>query len=158
MKANALFGLLLAALPLALAGGCGRKPETVHLRHAVPPHGGTPVALGDDFNLELVLDPHSGRMQAYVLDDDMEEFIRISAPSFELVATIGGKNRALTLRAVPNPATGETVGSTSLFEGQADWLKGASAFEVVLPRLIVHDQRFSNLRFGFPQGLAGDGG
>ena len=31
--------------------------------------------------------------------------------------------RKLTLNAVASPATGETVGNTSQFDGGADWLK-----------------------------------
>jgi hypothetical protein len=148
--------VILLALPLALAGGCAKHPLVTHLHKDVPPHGGTPVAMGDDFNLEFVLNPADGRLQAYVLDDEMEDFVRIAAPSFELDATVGGATRSVVLAAVPNPATGETVGSTSLFEGRADWLRGAASFAAVIPSLTIHDQSFSQVKFHFPEGTSGD--
>ena len=148
--------LILLALPLAIAGGCAKQPLVTHLRHAVPPHGGTAVAMGDDFNLEFVLDPSTGKLQAYVLDDDMEDFIRIEAPDFELQATVAGVSHVVDLKAVPNPATGEVVGATSLFEGQADWLRNAKQFEAEIPRLSIHGQEFADVKFPFPEGAAGD--
>ncbi len=76
----------------------------------------TPVVLGAEiYHLEFVLDPASGQLSAYVLDGEMENFIRIAAPSFEVVATVGGVKQTLFLAAVANYATGEKTGDTSLF-------------------------------------------
>jgi hypothetical protein len=64
--------LLALVLPLALVG-CSREPASdsavphKHVHH--PPHGGTPVVLGDEvYHLELVLDTPNGVLQAYVFD------------------------------------------------------------------------------------------
>ena len=149
----------LLVVPLVLILGCAKqstasaadaKPAK-HEHH--PPHGGTPVVLGDEvYHVELVLDAAAGKLQAYVLDGEMENFIRSSVPSFEIVAMINGEEKTLVLHAVPNPATGETVGDTSLFETQADWLKTTKTFDAVVPSIIIRGTKFSDVDFNFPQG------
>jgi hypothetical protein len=145
---------------LVLAAGCGRKSapatgsaEPVHQHEHHPPHGGTPVVLGDEaFHLELVLDASTGKLSAYVLDSELENFIRTSLPGFTVVATVGGAPHTLTLQAVPNPATGEKIGDTSLFEAQADWLKTTAEFDAVLPAITVRGSTFTDVKFNFPKG------
>src|SRR5205085_12236025 len=61
--------------------------------------------------------------------------LRISAASIEIVAMVGGQARPLTLKAVGNSATGETVGDTALFEADADWLKTTAVFDAVVTRI-----------------------
>ena len=122
-----------------------------HVHH--PPHGGTPVVLGDEaYHMELVLDSTSGVLQAYVLDGELENFIRCAAPSIEIDATAGGSPRALTLQPVANSATGETVGDTSLFQAQADWLKSARDFEGVVKTVTIRGTTFAGVKFNFPKG------
>src|ERR1039458_3427366 len=121
------FAMLCAGLACGLLCGCGNgSPETQapakHEHH--PPHGGTPVVLGqEEYHVELVLDAASGTMQAYVMDGELEGFVRVAQASFEIAAKRPGGEETLVLKAVPNRATGETVGDTSLFTAQADWLK-----------------------------------
>ncbi len=142
---------------LLLTAACSRQPAASpaasarHEHHA--PHGGTPVVLGAElYHLELVRDAADGRLRAYVLDGELENFIRIAAPAIELTATVDGQPRPLVLAAVANPATGETVGDTSCFEGQADWLRTTPAFDAVLVRLEVRGNTFTTVAFNFPRG------
>jgi len=158
MKPAKLPGLFLL-LPLALLAGCA-KPAPAPAPNAVPPkhehhplHGGTPVVLGDEsYHLELVLNASAGRLQAYVFDGELENFIRSAMPSFEIVAMINGEEKTLVLHAMPNPATGETVGDTSLFEAQADWLKTTRTFDAVVPSITIRGTTFTDVDFNFPQG------
>jgi predicted small lipoprotein YifL len=149
--------LQLLALAVGLAG-CGDNspvvpPPAAHKHQHHPPHGGTPVVLGDEaFHLELVLDNQTGIMDAYVLDDEMEEFVRISAETFNVNAKLPGHQAVLQFKAVANRATGETVGDTSLFETQANWLKSTTNFDAVLPSLTVKGDTFTNISFNFPKG------
>ena len=154
-----LLGFICAVAMLLTGGACAKpasvrdetSPAAKHAHHA--PHGGTPVVLGKEvYHLELVLDPKTGRLSAYVLDGEMENFVRISQPTLEIVATIGAEKKNLTLAAVANPATGETVGSTSLFETQAAWLKSAHEFDAVLTRIEVRSTTFNSVEFNFPKG------
>lgn len=118
-----------------------------------PPHGGTPVVLGDEvYHVELVRDAATGGLQAYVFDGELENFIRSSVPSFEIDATVNGATQKLVLNAVPNPATGETIGDTSLFETHADWLKTAKEFDAVLKSITVRGTTFTDVKFNFPKG------
>ena len=139
---------VLAAVVLLTLSSCSRPESTSsaggHSHQA--PHGGTLVEVGEHaYNIELVRDPAAGKLTAYVLDGHAENFIRISAPAIELVAFTGGEKRPLTLRAVANPATGETVGDTSQFEVQADWLKNTAEFPGEIPALEIRGTRFQNV-------------
>jgi hypothetical protein len=150
-----VLGLVLLAWP----AGCARQspappagPPAAKHEHR-PPHGGTPVVLGDElYHVELVLDPAAGRLQAYVCDGELETFIRVAQPSLEITATLHGQPRTLVLPAVANPATGETVGDTALFEAQADWLKAATLFDATLHQLTIRGTTFSDVKFNFPRG------
>ena len=129
----------LATVLLCTLAACTKKDphaghdHSAHAKHAhAAPHGGTLVELGEHaFNLEFVRDAATGKLTAYVLDSHAESFVRISAPSFEITATVAGAKQKLTLVAVANAATGEKIGATSQFEATADWLKTTAAFDGV---------------------------
>ena len=104
------------------------------------------------YHLEFILDPASGQLSAYVLDGEMENFIRIAAPSFEVVATVGGVKQTLFLAAVANYATGEKTGDTSLFATSADWLKTTKSFDAVVTQIEIRGTTFSDVKFNFPKG------
>ncbi len=158
MKIHKFIALVLVLSFGLGAGGCGRKepaavakPPPKH-EHK-PPHGGTPVVLGDEvYHVELVLDAASGKLQAYVFDGELENFIRSTVPSLEIGATVDGQPQTVVLTAVANPATGETVGDTSLFEGRADWLKSAKEFDATLKTITVRGTTFDDVKFNFPKG------
>jgi hypothetical protein len=150
---------ILLLVPLVFTASCGKKTsETTagakpakHEHH--PPHGGTPVVLGDEaYHVELVLDAAAGKLQAFVFDGELENFIRSSVPSFEIDATVDGAPQVLVLNAVANPATGETVGDSSLFETQADWLKTTRNFDATLKSITIRGTTFADVKFNFPKG------
>lgn len=149
-------GLALALAAAMVAAGCSRTPAPEappHRHEHHPPHGGTPVVLGDEaYHLELVRDPEAGILQAYLLDGEMENFVRSAMPSIEIVARAGGAERTLVLQAVPNPATGETVGDTSLFQARADWLRTTPEFDGTIKGVTVRGSTFSGVAFNFPKG------
>lgn len=148
-----------ALLVLLAAGGCAKQDATsahaghAHYHHHTAPHGGTLVELGQHiYALEFVRDAAAGKLSLYVLDGHAENFIRIAAPTLTLVATVGGEQRPLTLQAVANPATGETVGATAQFDAQADWLKATPSFDATLALIEIHGSKFENIAFNFPKG------
>ena len=144
----------LATVLLCAFSACAKKDD--HAGHAhsaqakhvhTAPHGGTLVELGDHaFNLELVRDAATGKLTAYVLDGHAENFVRIAAPTLELIAMPGGKFTALTLKAVANPSTGETAGATSQFEVQADWLKTTANFSGIFT-VEIKGTKFEKVEF-----------
>lgn len=147
------------AVALLCVFGCGEnKPAPpadthAHLHVATPPHGGTPVVLGDgDYQIEFVRDVAEGRLVAYILDGEMENFVRIKPSSFEVAAKLPAGPKLLRFAAVANPATGETVGNTAQFEAQADWLKGTNSFDGVIQEINVEGTVFKAILFNFPKG------
>ncbi len=148
-----IFLVSLCALAAALWAGCGNSQGNSSaplLREHGSPHGGTAIALGDNFKIEWVLDAAVGKLQAYVLDDDMENFVRITPPSFDVTAKLPDRTEVLHFVAIANTATGETVGSSSQFEAQADWLKTTKTFAAVLREINVKETIFTNVAFNFP--------
>lgn len=148
---------------LAFTAGCSRsKPaaespaSAVTVPHAhehKAPHDGTPVVLGDEvYHLELVRDAATGALQAYVLDGEMEDFIRVAAPDLTIAAEVKGASQTLVLRAIASAATGETIGDTALFEGQADWLKTTPEFDGTLKSITIRGTTFADVKFNFPKG------
>lgn len=124
-----------------------------HEHHA--PHNGILIVLGEEFaHLELVLDKETGTLSAYSLDGEAEN----SAPlnQQEIVFKIMLRNTTsafdLTLKAVANPLTGETVGNTSEFKAQADALKGLSEFKGMIVDVVTKGQDFKDVSFDFPEG------
>ena len=103
-------------------------------------------------HVELVLDESTGKLQAFVLDGEMENFVRSSSPPIVVTATVDGTPRDVALAAVPNPETGETGGDTSLFEGQADWLKTTPRVDAVLKGVVVRGTAYGDVKFNFPKG------
>jgi hypothetical protein len=123
--------LLRAFALLALLSACATKPppaEAAAHSHRAP-HGGTLVELGDHlYNVELVRDRTAGKLTAWIFDAHAENRVRIQSPTIDLIAMPGGQFTRLPLEPVANPATGETIGDTSQFEAQADFLKTAGEF------------------------------
>jgi hypothetical protein len=160
LKNRALWASITLVFASGLLAGCGVRAPSVppsdvaHLHKDVPPHGGTAVALGEDYKMELLLDAPAGKLDAYVFDGEFENFVRIATESFEVTARLPGHEEALAFKAVPNTATGETVGDTSMFETRADWLKTQSSFDGVLKQVTVRGNTFSNVVFNFPNGNA----
>jgi len=123
-----------------------------HAHHA--PHGGTLVLLGDHgtgFHLELLLD-ENGTLEAYVLDGEAENFVRISQEEFE-IETKGeeGAEKTISLEAVADPATEETVGDTSFFRAN-EQVEEITSFEGNLKSLSIKGKKFENISFRFPEG------
>ena len=142
--------LLIAGLIATLCGCAKKRADHAAHEHRAP-HGGTLVELGDHaYNVELVRDDTAGRLTAYVLDGHAEKFVRLKAPAIELIAMPGGKFTRVSLQAVANPATGETVGDTSQFSGQAEWLKSAPDFSGIFT-LEIPGTKFEQVEYSLPK-------
>lgn len=158
MKSTRLLPVLAAVALLATA--CSKSDHAAH-DHAkksahsahvhVAPHGGTLVEIGDHaYNVEFLRDATTGKLTAWILDAQAENFIRLKAPALELVAMPGGKFTPLTLAAVANPATNEKVGDTSQFEVQADWLKTAGSFSGIFS-VEINGTKYEQVAYRLPE-------
>ena len=118
-----------------------------------PPHGGTVISLGnEEYHLELVHDPAKGKLVAYVLDGELDRFIRVAAPSFLIIVVVEGRDEVLTFQPVASKATGEAVGDTSMFEAHAPWITSETVFDGKLEELTVRTTTYSQVAFKFPKG------
>jgi hypothetical protein len=132
----------------------GMRPEDSTLAEAqrpTSPHGGTLVKLGTAGHLELVHDPSSGLLTAYVLDAAGRAVMRIPAKTITLeVAPGGGTAAELVLNSTANGLTGDTVGNSSQFGGTLPALKGVTTFTGVVKNATVGGQTFRDIKFAYP--------
>ncbi|WP_415908844.1 hypothetical protein [Oleiharenicola sp. Vm1] len=147
-----LFPFLLALLAAAVL-----PAQEGHHVHAAP-HGGTLVEVGrHQFNLELVRDAEAGTLTVYVLGAHAEDFVRLPAKALELTVEVKGRTERLALGAVANELSGETVGDTSQFTAQADWLKRDGEFKGRFAALEIRGVVFRDVAFTFPVNADHDG-
>jgi predicted small lipoprotein YifL len=158
---RALPASMSALAALALLTGCGDSAPSGHPSSAhphshddhAPPHGGTPVLIADDeYHLELVLDASSAKMQAYVLDGHLEDYVAVTETNFLIRAMIGNREEQLSFRRVADRASGKVADKSSVFEAQADGLKGVREFTGGIPSITLNGRTFTNLSFPFPKG------
>lgn len=140
-----------ATAPADAHAGQGHAHGSGHAHQALM--GGQLVEIGEhQFNLEFKYDAARGMLQAWVLDGHAEGFVRVSMGLFD-VQEAGGQRRTITLRALANGMTGEKVGDTSSFEGEAHWLGEIGHFDGVVKAIMVRDVVFRDIAFHFhPKG------
>lgn len=112
----------ISVLLVLFSWGCGdhslshQESGSGHHAHTAP-HGGELYELGphgSGFNFELFLN-EQGKLDLYILDAHAENFVRIEQNSI-FISISEDNTTSLTLRAVPDSATGEKVGNTSRFQ------------------------------------------
>lgn len=168
MKLDSLFPTLILAAALTSVTGCGDGHRHDHdhdhdhdhahddgtsdgHRHASP-HGGVAIALGDhQFHLDVLADTHTGTLKAWILDAHAENFVRIAASNLAVTVLAPGRTSVVTLVAQANPATGETVGATSHFQGNSEDLRDLPRFDGVVPSLEIRGTTFRDIRFAYPE-------
>jgi hypothetical protein len=149
--------IVLAAIVLWMMAS-GREYEAFveeHGHHHVAPHGGTLIMLGDHTaHIELVLEPDSGHLTAYLLDGHAEHPVRIADETLAFDVQLEGSEawRPVTLEAVASSLTGETVGDTSAFEATVSELVGVEAFGVKTPAFTIRGVEMPGLETRFPEG------
>ena len=146
--------LVLGALLIAAFSACGKNTNRgeKHGGHVhTAPHGGTLVELGEHaYSVELVRDTAAGRLTAFVFDGHAENPVRIKSPTLEIIAMPDGIYTPVSLKAVANSITGETVGDTSQFEVQADWLKTAGDFAGIFT-IEIRGTKFEQVAYSLPK-------
>src|SRR5687767_3395929 len=145
-----------ALLPTCLVGviGCRDASKSNHDGHThAPPHGGTPVVVAEHkYNLELVRDGNIGLMQAYVLDEDFHDFIRVPETNFTLLANLAGRTERVEFLRATNAMSPTPADPSFQFEARAEWLKTATNFDGSIPSITIQGQTFTNITFPFPKG------
>ncbi len=127
---------------------------SAHEHH--PPHHGTLVELGEEFaHVELLLDSSTGELDAFVLDGEAEDPVRISQPSIQI--KVKGKGGSYVMKLVPiaDALTGEVVGNTSEYRGISKKLKGVNKFKGTIAYIKAKGEAFKNVWFLYPEGNEG---
>lgn len=128
-------------------GHAGHNHGSGHVHKAL--QGGELVEVGEhQFNVELKFDATRGVLQLWVLDAHAENYVRIAATTLTLQEEEGAK-RTITLRPLANALTGETVGDSATFEGDAPWLREVKHFDGTLKGLKVRGVDFPDLDLHF---------
>ena len=65
--------------------------------------------------------------------------------NYDGVLILSAANQTIALKAIANPATGETVGDTAQFEAQADWLKSVGEFPGMVTSIDIKGTPFTNV-------------
>lgn len=129
------------------------------------PRGGTLIILGDEAaHIELLLDPATGKLDAYVLDDHADQAVRIAQPEIVLVITPAATTQPAgepkpiraALAPVASELSGERAGDTSHYSATVEALRGVARFTGVIDAVEARGSKFSNVAFRFPEGNAHD--
>lgn len=143
--------LLLTCLTAVI--GCRDASKSNQGGAPAPPHGGTPVVVeAHKYNLELVRDGDTGLMQAYVLDEDYHDFIRVPETNFTLIANFAGRTERVEFLRATNAMSPTPADPSFQFEARAEWLKTATNFDGSIPSITLKGQTFTNITFPFPKG------
>jgi hypothetical protein len=121
--------------------------------HHEAPHGGTLISLGNHvLHLELLLESERGQLVAWILDGEAERGIRTEQTELTLTVLPTGETEPfeLTMRAVANALTGETVGDTSEFHGSSEGLVGVASFSGTLDSLTARGVTFRGVDLSYP--------
>jgi len=158
---NTLFRLLPLLASICLFGCRESNQSHGHSHHGhthTPPNGGTAVILGNEqYHIEFVHAPASGKLQAYILDSHMEKFIRLTNESFQVTARFDSRTELLDFKAMASSATGERAGDTATFEAEAAWLNTTTNFVGTITRINVRSHTFENVEFHFPDNHESEG-
>ena len=144
--------LLSLALSLFLSSCGDEHHHHGEGHHHDAPHGGALIELGEHgtgFNLEMVHDSESGDLGIHVYDGHVSNPERIKQESIGLTVKVNGKEQAVSLAAVANPAFDESVGDTSFFQAEAA-LPGTLVFEGSVKSVAIKGRFFENIAFSYP--------
>lgn len=110
------------------------------------------IELGkEEYHLELVHEAGNESITAYILDGELEKFVRL--PLKEFTVTVQGEaKRRLEFVACENRATGETVGDTSEFTARDSWLKTNTEFDARLNEIKIGNRVYRDVAFNYPKG------
>ena len=113
------------------------------------PHGG--ALDGTGFHLEIILSKE-GMLDLYVLDGEVEHFVRIAQEELALqVTTKDSESQSISMTAVEDATTGESTGNTSHFQARTE-MKDVESFDAVLSSVTIKGIVFEKVSFSYPQG------
>lgn len=150
--------LLALALSVGLVA-CGKHEEHAHEgeEHGHthdPMFGGALVELGDHVaNLEVLLDPETGKLTIYLLDAHASNTVRSTQESLGLtVEPEGGDPFSLQLNQEANPLSGEKVGDSAVYSVTDARLKGMQHLHGDVASIEFLGQKWEGIEVSWPAG------
>ena len=145
------FFFSLFSTALLLLFGCSSDHHSsdhggLHIHQ--PLRGGVLMELGkhgSGHNLEILQNTND-QLEIFILDAHAENYVRISQPSIEL--TLTDSNQTMSLGAVADPATGETVGNSALFRTESNISKNIP-LQGILRSLKIGSKTYTDQPFEF---------
>lgn len=148
--------LLLALVVVACGGDSEHGEDHSHVgneahNHA-PKYGGRLVELGDhEFQVELLIYPDEGKLEAYMFDGHVEVPIPCAMESIKIEGEAGATSFTIELKQAP-PLYGKPMkGKSTKFSGQHDALKGVLGFKGKLVEVTLADKTFSAVAFEYTE-------
>lgn len=114
--------------------------------------GGALVPLGEHgggYNLE-VLTTADQFLSVYILDAHAENFVRIAQPKIDLELSDQNQSVILSLDAIADSATGETVGNTSHFRSPTP-INSSLPASGILQSIKIGANEYNQTRISFPE-------
>jgi len=151
--------LVMRAYPFLLAlalVACGENRDVAQHGHGghdhAPKYGGRLVELGDhEFQVELLLYPDDGKLEAYMWDGHVEVPIPCAMESILIEGEAGAQSFTIGLTQAP-PLLGKPMkGKSTKFAGQLDALKGVVAFKGTLVEIKLADKIFTAVAFEYTE-------
>lgn len=141
----------LGVLAIGLIAACSESADHSH-SHA-PPMGGHLIELGDhEFQVEILLYPESGILEAYIWDGHAERDVRIAMKSLTVHVSVGDRSTAISLTGEANIYGKSVESKWSKFTGQHDSLKKIDHLEGTLDEITIAGKTFHNTAFHYHLG------
>jgi hypothetical protein len=152
----------MTALALVACGeqdedhGHDHAAQVDHHNHA-PKYGGQLIELGEhEFQVELLLYPESGKVEAYLWDGHVERAVPSAMTSMTVRAAVGGETIDVELKPAANPYADDEEGKSSKFAGQSDALKNLEHFDGELAKVTIAGKTFGAIDFHYHPGTGPD--
>lgn len=125
-------------------------PATGHAHSAS--YGGRLVEVGDhEFQVELLLYPEEGRLEAYTFDGCAEKPVACAMKSITVEGEADGKKFTVELQPAASLYAKQADGKATKFSGTHESLKGLKGFKGTLANLTLADKSFDAVAFEYAE-------
>ncbi|MHC4849541.1 MAG: hypothetical protein ACYTEG_13940 [Planctomycetota bacterium] len=150
--------LSLGVFVALVACGQEHSHEPTHNDHNhTSKYGGQLIELGaHEFQVDMLLYPESGALEAYLFDGHAERAVPSTMKSITVRVNVGEEQASIELKPAANPYSKDKAGEASKFRGQSDLLKNVEHFEGVLVEVAVAGKSFKDVAFHYHPGSGHD--
>ena len=152
--------VLISVLTLVACGGEHSHDHAAeaHDDHGhAPKYGGSLVELGEhEFQVELLLYPETGTLEAYIWDGCVERAIPSPMKSMTVKIKVLDTDMPIVLKPAENPYAEDKPGEATKFKGQSDRLVMVEHFDGTLAEVTLAGKSFKDVAFHYHPGAGHD--